>query len=185
MGVQGSSIAEKVMSMFFDGWHDIFRVVVLGVLSYGGLVAFLRISGARTLSKLNAFDLAVTVALGSTLATALLSSDVSLVEGLTALALLILLQFLVAWGLVRSRLVGRLVKAEPVLLVSNGHLLPERLRQGRVAPEEVYQAVRARGRGDLHDVAAVVMETDGSFSVITQDSLGTGLTLDSVPAWRD
>jgi uncharacterized membrane protein YcaP (DUF421 family) len=41
----------------------------------------LRVSGKRTLAKMNAFDLVVTVALGSTLATILLSADVSLAEG--------------------------------------------------------------------------------------------------------
>ena len=73
-------------------------------LSYAALIVFLRVSGARTLSKLNAFDLAVTkVALGPTLATSLLSSEVSLAEGVLAISLLILLQFVVAWALVRWR----------------------------------------------------------------------------------
>ena len=55
---------------------------------YVALIALLRISGKRTLAKLNALDLVVTVALGSTLATVLLSSTVALVEGITTLALL-------------------------------------------------------------------------------------------------
>ena len=52
--------------MFFTSWYDLLLVVV-GTLAYGGLVLFLRVSGKRTLTKLNAFDLVVTVALGSTL----------------------------------------------------------------------------------------------------------------------
>ena len=54
--------------MFFQGWEGILRTVIVGILGYVTLVAFLRISGKRTLAKLNAFDLVVTVALGSTLA---------------------------------------------------------------------------------------------------------------------
>ncbi len=53
------------------------RVAVVGVLAYCGLVLLLRISGKRTLSKMHAFDLVVTVALGSLLATALLSQNVA------------------------------------------------------------------------------------------------------------
>jgi len=56
----------------------------------------LRVSGKRTLAKLNAFDFVVTVALGSTLATILLNSTVSWAEGAVALAVLAGLQFLVA-----------------------------------------------------------------------------------------
>src|SRR5690606_23219959 len=78
--------------VFFDSWSGLVRVLVVGTLAYAGLVLLLRITGKRTLSKMNAFDLVVTVALGSTLATVLLSKDVALAEGLLALALLSFLQ---------------------------------------------------------------------------------------------
>ena len=74
--------------MYFNGWESLLRTLVVGVLAYVSLVVFLRISGKRTLSKMNAFDLIVTVALGSTLATVLLSKDVALAEGALAFALL-------------------------------------------------------------------------------------------------
>lgn len=87
--------------MFFDSWQGLGRVVVVGILAYAALVFFLRVSGKRTLTKMNAFDLVVTVALGSTLATVLLSKDVALAEGLIAFAVLIALQFAVTWLSVR------------------------------------------------------------------------------------
>lgn len=74
--------------MFFSGWDSLFRTLVVGVLAYIALVVFLRISGKRTLSKMNDVDLVVTVALGSTLATILLAKDMALAEGLLAFALL-------------------------------------------------------------------------------------------------
>ena len=84
------------------------------------LLLLLRVSGKRTLTKMNAFDLVVTVALGSTLATVLLTKSVALAEGLTAFVLLIFLQFVLTWLSVRSRAVSRLVKSEPTLLVYQG-----------------------------------------------------------------
>ena len=78
-----------IPDMLFQGWSGIGRTALISVTAYAALVLFLRISGKRTLSKLNAFDLVVTVALGSTLATILLSQDVALAEGLTALGMLI------------------------------------------------------------------------------------------------
>jgi uncharacterized membrane protein YcaP (DUF421 family) len=156
--------------MFFDGWADLQRVLIVGVCAYVGLVALLRITGKRTLSKMNAFDLVVTVALGSSLATILLSRDVALAEGLTAFVLLIFLQYAVAWASARSALVRTLVKAEPTLLVRNGVLLHATLKRERVAPDEVLAAIRASGHGELHTIAAVVLETDGEFSVIDGNS---------------
>ena len=84
------------------------------------VLLLLRVSGKRTLTKMNAFDLVVTVALGSMLATVLLTRSVALAEGLTAFVLLIFLQFVLTWLSVRSRAVSRLVKSEPTLLVYQG-----------------------------------------------------------------
>src|ERR671917_23739 len=106
--------------MFFDSWAGLGRVAVVGVVAYVVLVLLLRISGKRTLSKMNAFDLVITVALGSTLATVLLSSSVALVEGLLAFALLIFLQFAVTWLSVGSSAFRAFVKNKPKLLFYEG-----------------------------------------------------------------
>lgn len=63
--------------MFFNSWYALARVLVVGILAYAGLVFLLRVSGKRTLSKPNPFDLVVTVALGSMLTTVTLSKDVN------------------------------------------------------------------------------------------------------------
>jgi uncharacterized membrane protein YcaP (DUF421 family) len=152
--------------MWFDSWSDLGRVLVVGPLAYLALVAVLRISGARTLSKLNAFDLVATVALGSTLATVLLNADVSLAEGVLGLVVLVLLQYVVSRASRRWRAVERTVKSEPVLLYREG-MLPGPMRRARVTEDEVRQAARAAGHAGLSDVAAVVLETDGTLSVLT------------------
>jgi uncharacterized membrane protein YcaP (DUF421 family) len=159
--------------MFFDDWAGIWRTALVGALAYIGLVAFVRIAGKRTLAKMNAFDLIVTVALGSTLATILLSKDVALAEGLVAFALLIGLQFAITWLSVRTDVVPNLVKSKPTLLAYRGDLVSETLRRERVSDEEVFQAVRQSGFAGLEETHAVVLETDGSFSVIGGEYTGT------------
>ncbi|MCO5171190.1 MAG: DUF421 domain-containing protein [Planctomycetes bacterium] len=155
--------------LFFSGWAGPARTAIVGVAAYLALVLILRASGKRTLSKLNAFDLVVTVALGSTLATILLSKDVALAEGVTALALLVGLQWLIAWSSSRSSLVSRLVKSEPRLLALRGRLLREAMQRERVVEAEVLAALRAQGVARLEDVGAVVLETDGSLSVLPHE----------------
>ncbi|HEV7251743.1 MAG TPA: YetF domain-containing protein [Mesorhizobium sp.] len=152
--------------MFFDSWSDLGRVLVVGTLAYVSLVLILRISGKRTLSKLNAFDLVVTVALGSTLSTVLLSKDVSLAEGVLALSLLIFLQFVITWTSVRSEGFQNAVKSEPTLLLHNGQFLEGAMRKQRITRDEVLAALRASGTQSPENTAAVVLETDGSLSVI-------------------
>ena len=153
-------------SMFFDNWMSLLRVLVVGVLAYVALVVMLRVSGKRTLSKMNVFDLVVTVALGSTLATILLSKSVALADGVLAFAVLIALQFAVAWSSVRSSTVSHLVKASPRLLFYSGDFVFSAMRSERVTRTEVVAAVRRGGFADLQKVGAVVLETDGSLSVL-------------------
>jgi uncharacterized membrane protein YcaP (DUF421 family) len=156
----------------FNNWSALLRVLVVGFLAYCILIFFLRISGKRTLSKMNAFDFVITVAIGSTLATVLLSKGVALVDGLMAFALLIFLQFAITWLSVRSNKFLRLIKAEPTLLYHQGNYLWSAMKMQRVNQVEILQAVRNQGIGSLENVQAVILETDGSFSVI-QGSQGS------------
>ena len=172
--------------MFFDDWTGIFRTVVVGVAAYLGIIAFVRLSGKRSLAQMNAFDWIVTVALGSTLATILLSRDVALAEGLTAFAVLIGLQFVLTWLSVRTGIVSRLVKSEPTLLAFRGRFRDDALRTQRVNEVEVLQAVRQHGFASLADVHAVVLETDGTFSVIgNRPGEGADSALRNVNGWDD
>lgn len=167
--------------MFFGGWAAIGRVLVMGVCAYLALIVLLRLTGKRTLSKMNAFDLVVTVAIGSTLATILLSREVSLAEGVTALGLLVLLQYAIAWLSVRSSLVDRLVKAQPRLLFYRGEFLHQALLAERVNQDEVLAAVREQGCPSLDQVEAVVLETSGIFSVLRRgQGADPGALLESV-----
>lgn len=171
----GSS--ESDASMWFDSWFDSVRVISVGAAAYFFLVITLRVSGKRTLSQMNAFDFVVTVALGSTLATILLNKDVSWVEGTTALALLAGLQFLVAWLSVNWRGLRRAVTSQSVVLVSNGIIDTNAVRASRLTESQVMQAVRSGGYGDVSLVGAVVLEPNGTLSVIGKDSLGSGSAL--------
>lgn len=156
--------------MFFGGWQPLLRVVVISVCAYAGLILILRISGKRTLSKFNAFDFIVTIALGSTLATAILSKDTALAQALAAFTMLAGLQFIVTFIAARSRRFARLVAAEPRLLLFRGRFLDDAMREERMTQAEVIAAVREQNIESLEAVEAVVLETAGTVSVIRKSS---------------
>tara|TARA_R110002020_G_scaffold14227_6_gene50483 strand:+ start:1803 stop:2294 length:492 start_codon:yes stop_codon:yes gene_type:complete len=152
-------------AMFYSDAQGIVRTLIVGTLAYIVLVLFLRISGKRTLAKLNAFDLVVTVALGSTLSAILLQESIALAEGATALALLICVQFLVTFFSVRSSRFADLVRSEPALLAKDGQFCLASMRRERVTQEEALSTIRANGGDAIDDVEAMVLESDGSISV--------------------
>ncbi|HVM69540.1 MAG TPA: YetF domain-containing protein [Gaiellaceae bacterium] len=163
-------------------WSAFLGVLVKAPVAYVALIVFLRISGKRSLAQLNLFDWVVTVALGSTVATMVLSPSVSLAEGTLALAVLLALQWAVAWTQTRSRAFGRLIRSEPTLLAHDGRLLHDRMRAERVNEQDVLQALRQSGHARLEEVRAVVLETNGSLSVLTD--AGSALEPVDVPEDR-
>ncbi|WP_413452950.1 YetF domain-containing protein [Georgenia phoenicis] len=170
--------------MWFDTWSDIVRILAVGAAAYVALVLILRVTGKRTLAKLNAFDLIVSVALGSILATVLLDTNVTWAEGLAAFSLLTVLQLAITWTSTRVPSSRSVITAKPTLLLRDGQPLEKALREERVTMGELRQAVRATGNGDLADIGAVVLEGDGSLSVIPAGKMGTGTALDGVETPR-
>jgi len=152
--------------MLFDDFTVLFRTIFVGALSYILLIALLRVSGKRTLAKWNAFDFIVTVAFGSLLATMILSQDTSLVQGLIGFGLLVLLQYVLSWLSTHYAKVRELVKSQPTLLLHQGEFRDAALKDQRVTQGEVRTAIRNKGIAAIEDVEAVVLETDGSFSVL-------------------
>ena len=166
--------------MFFDTFSQLIKIILTGALTYIGLIIMLRFSGKRTLTQMNAFDFIVTVALGSTLATAILSKDTPLAEGLTGLALLILLQYIVSWLYVRVPFINKLVKSEPRLLFYQGEFKSKAMQEERVEKEELLQAARNQGILSLNQVEAIVLETNGQFSIIKTADESAASTLQNV-----
>lgn len=155
--------------MWFGSWESVLRIVVHGTLGYVALVFLLRVSGKRALSKMNAFDFVITIALGSAFATLLISDRVPLVEGIVALGTLIVLQWVISSLYVRSAHFEAIVKGEPTVLYWRGRYLEDILRKVRITHEEVQAAMRDRNI-TRHERAVAVLETDGTLTVIEMPS---------------
>ena len=125
---------------FFDGWNPILRALIVGPLAYASMVILLRVSGKRTLSKMNAFDFVITVALGSVMASVTLSKDVPVAEGVAAFAVLLGMQYLITWLSVRVPAVRQMIKSEPALLVHQGAFMDQAMKRERVTESEVEDA---------------------------------------------
>lgn len=176
---------QEVANALFDGWEPVLRTVLLGTLGYAALLFILRMSGKRTLSKMNAFDFVVTIALGSAFASLLVSESVSLAQGVTALAVLVGLQWIISFLYVRSRFVESVIKGSPQLLYWRGSYLDKVLKRERVTHEEIQAAMRDSNVTDHHSAAAV-LETDGSVTVIHVDEEATTIAMEQVQRpWAD
>ena len=152
-------------TILFKDWESALHVAICSVLAFFVAFLFIRISGKRTLAKLTAFDLVVTVTLGSTLSSMILAKT-PLVDGAIALAIIIVLQFVLAYVAMKSKPMEKLINSRPTLLFYEGHFLEEQMAKEVVTKEEVYAAVREFRLLNIEDVKAVVMELNGELTVI-------------------
>ena len=162
--------------MWFDDWGSIGTIMIKAAIGFAALVILLRMSGKRTLARFNAFDMVLVFTVGSILATMILNNQTTVSEGLTGLAMIVGLQFVTATIAVRSPLFRRIIKSEPTLLVFEGEVLHAALRKVRVAEVELLAALREQGVGDVSQVHAVILETEGQISVVRGDP-GSGSDL--------
>lgn len=151
----------------FKNFNPFLETVIAGIIGYIAVIVFLRLSGKRTLAKWNSFDFIVTIALGSVLASILLSNKDAFGKGILGFALLVLLQYVITWISVRSSVIQKLIKSEPALLLFRGEMQRDVMRKERIAEGEILAALRANSVSAIEDADAVILETDGSFSVIT------------------
>ncbi|MDT0617532.1 DUF421 domain-containing protein [Salinisphaera sp. P385] len=142
--------------------------VVLSTLGmYITILLFARWSGVRSFAQMSAFDIAVTIAIGSLLATTVASRNPPLIQGMAALVTLYGIQLLVSRLRKRFRAVERVTDNRPILLMGpGGKLKPANLAVARVTEDDLRAHLRAANVEEIASVQAVVMEGTGSINVL-------------------
>jgi len=155
---------------FLSDWFTIRNIILSAVIVYVAIVVFTRVFGKRSFSKMSSFDFAATIAIGSIIASTLLSASVSLIEGLSGLLTVYILQALIAY-LRKFNTLRKLVDNDPLLLMEGRYILYENLQKARVTEDDLRAKLREANVLELKDVRAVVFESTGDISVLhTSDS---------------
>ena len=156
--------------LLFKDWESLARIVGLAICSYVALVIMLRVAGKRTLSRFNAFDLVISMALGSILAKIILTPDISLAESLTALAILIVLHVITARLETHWPLFRRLINSPPVVVYYQGEYMHPIMKKERLTADEIEAAACEKGFGKMERVEAVILGSNGKLCVLPKES---------------
>lgn len=132
---------------------------------YLAVILLTRFFGKRSFSKMSSFDFAGTIAIGSIIASTLLSSSVSLLEGAVGLSSVYLLQGLMAF-LRKFKPIRDLVDNDPLLLMDGKEILWNNLKKAHVTEDDIRAKLREANVIQLDEVLAVVFETTGDIAVL-------------------
>jgi uncharacterized membrane protein YcaP (DUF421 family) len=162
-----------VSDWFGASWGTIGFVVVSTVAMYATLLLAVRIAGRRTVAQLSAFDVIVTVALGTLLSSTVVQAEPSYLQATSAVVTLLSLQVIVAAARRHSALMRRVLEFEPEVIVRDGSVsLPTGLMTSQLSEGELHSRLRQQGIFDLENVVVVVLEPSGHVSVARPGEAG-------------
>ncbi len=147
---------------------DLLAICLSAIGIYVAVIVFTRLAGKRSFSKMSSFDFAMTVAIGSMIATTVLSKSVSLWDGIIGMAAVYILQITVAM-LRRFKPVKKMVDNNPLLLMDGQKILYDNLKKARVTEGDLRSKLREANVIRLTEVRAVIFEATGDLSVMHTD----------------
>lgn len=142
------------------------EMVLRTVVVYVAAIVFVRLASRRLLAKPSAFDVIVAIMLGSILSRAI-NGSADLLPTLAAGVALLVMQWLLSFVAAHTRWLGPVVKGDPVLLIEDGEVREDGLRDAGMTREDLTEALRLEIRDeDPARVRRAYMERNGKVSVI-------------------
>lgn len=154
------------MEKWFEAsWISLAAICLSALGIYIAVILFTRIAGKRSFSKMSSFDFAMTVAIGSIIASTILSKSVSLLQGVVGLGIVYVLQISAAL-LRRFKIFQNAIDNSPLLLMDGEKILEDNLRKARVTESDLRSKLREANVLEISQVRAVIFEATGDISVL-------------------
>lgn len=137
---------------------------------YLAVLLMIRLSGKRTIGEFSPFDVVVLLLIAEAAQGSLTGNDTSLHGGLVVMAILIALNYVVAYVSTRSRRMEHLLQGRPVVLIRDGVLDRDMLCRHNVPEGDVDEAMRSSHIFDRANVQLAVLEPNGGISFFERRS---------------
>ena len=154
-----------MLHLSISGWSIVARTALV----YISLLLGLRLAGKRELGQMTPFDLVVILLIANAVQNAMVGPDTSLIGGLIAAAVLVGLNYALAYARQWLPWLRRAVEGSPTLLVNDGEIVDHNLRREGIDVDEVLMAIREHGLDGPLAVKVAVLEVDGSISIVPKD----------------
>ena len=157
------------MAYVFVPEAPIAALVLRAVVVYGFLLVALRVAGRRELAQMTSFDLVLLLVISNAVQNSINAGDNSLTGGIISAVVLVLLNWTIGYATFRWRRVERLVEGKPLRIVSDGKVHMGALKRELLTLSELRSALRKQGIVRIADCRLVVLEPDGTLSVVRRD----------------
>lgn len=162
---------------FSIDWQQMLGIALTALGVYLALMLYTRLMGLRSFSKLSSHDFAMTVGVGSIIASTVLSKSPALLQGLFAMAVLFIIQAIISLLRRKVKPLKALIDNQAIILMANGDYFFENLAEANLTKSDVQEVLRKNGIKSKSEVFAVIMETTGDMSVIKTNDVIADMSL--------
>lgn len=148
----------------------VFRAIFI----YFFLLVVFRISGNRTMSQDDPFTFVLLVIISESIQNALVGNDYSMTNAILLVITMVGLNIAIQLIKQYSKKAEKFIDGVPVILVSDGKPLKERMDKVRVGEDDILSAARrSQGLERMNQIKYAIMEVTGNLSIIPKQGQGS------------
>ena len=136
------------------------------VILYAAIIFAVRVMGKRQISQLQTSELVVTMLISDLAVIPMQNTGQPLFSGLLPILVLVILEIFLSVLMLKSNVIRHIICGNPVIIIQNGKILQESMKNLRLSIEELYEQLRQRDIVSINEVAFAIVETNGVLSVI-------------------
>lgn len=129
------------------------------------LIFSVRLMGKRQIGQMEASEFVVTMLVANLAAIPMQDAGIPLYSGLVPILTVLGMELVLSGLILRSVFLRRLFCGKPVILIDNGKILSDNLRNTRVTLDELMGHLREKDVLDIQTVQYAILETNGNLSV--------------------
>src|SRR6185437_11849297 len=157
--------------------NDLFIIGYRTVILYVLILIILRIMGKREVGELGVIDVVVFIIMAEVAAFALESPDQKLIQSIVPMLILLIIQVVSSFISLKSKRFRNLVDGQPAIIIEQGKILEHEMRKQRYNLDDLFQQLREKEIGSVHEVSFAYLEPSGNLSVFKHDDVQPVLAL--------
>ena len=144
-------------------------IALKSIAVYVFIVAAIRVFGKKEFAQLSVVDVVFILLISNSVQTAMVGDDTSLSGGLVAALALFAMNYIFKRLSLGSQSISKVIDGEPVLLIYNGEVRPNSLKEASISLDQLKAVVREHGVEEISDVNLAIFEVDGNISVLSDN----------------
>ncbi|WP_343076307.1 DUF421 domain-containing protein [Pullulanibacillus sp. KACC 23026] len=159
-------------------------VIVRTIFLYLIILLTFRLMGKREIGQLSVVDFVVNIMIAELCVVAIEQPNAPMTRTIIPIAILLLIQLLLAWFSLKSQTVRHLVDGQPSLIIKNGEIDERQMRKQRYNFDDLLMQLREQNIKNVGDVEFAFLETDGKLSVIRKEEEKEKEEEQEQPVWE-